>query len=241
MRHWLDFLIPPRADFLEVAGRRIPLVFARHPRARRYLLRVRSDGSARVTIPRGGSLAEGRRFAGRNLVWVAEQLQRLPLVGSAPREWRLGAEILFRGELRRIVSVSDGAPAIHLGEETFPVSDVTANLRPLIETHLQWLAANELPPRVMELAVTHGLVVRRVTVRSQRTRWGSCSRRGTISLNWRLIQTPPFVCDYILLHELMHLREMNHSARFWRHVENACPDYRDAEHWLKQHSKLLRP
>ena len=83
MREWLDFLIPLEADFLEVAGRRIPLVLVRHPRARRYLLRLRSDGAARVTIPRGGSLAEGKRFAARNLAWMEEQLRRLQFVDPA--------------------------------------------------------------------------------------------------------------------------------------------------------------
>jgi predicted metal-dependent hydrolase len=82
--------------------------------------------------------------------------------------------------------------------------------------------------------------VRRVTVRNQRSRWGSCSRRGTISLNWKLIQAPPFVRDYIILHELMHLRQMNHSARFWREVENVCPEYQVAGKWLKQNSGLLK-
>jgi hypothetical protein len=82
--------------------------------------------------------------------------------------------------------------------------------------------------------------VRRVTVRNQRSRWGSCSRRGTISLNWRILQAPPAVRDYLILHELMHLREMNRSARFWREVERACPDYKQAERWLKHHSALLR-
>jgi hypothetical protein len=77
-------------------------------------------------------------------------------------------------------------------------------------------------------------------VRNQKSRWGSCSRRGTISLNWRLIQAPPFVCDYIILHELSHLKEMNHSARFWHEVERVCPDYKMAERWLKQHSVLLK-
>ena len=188
MRHWLDFLIPPQADFLEVAGQRLPLVLVRHPRARHYLLRLRSDGTARVTIPRGGSLAEGKRFARRNLPWVEEQLRRLPLVNPSLREWRLGSEILFRGELTRIEAAANGEPRIGLGVETVPVSDLDVNLRPLIEAHLQRLAAGELPPRVMEFAARHGLELRRVTVRSQRTRWGSCSRRGTISLNWRLIQ-----------------------------------------------------
>ena len=82
--------------------------------------------------------------------------------------------------------------------------------------------------------------MRRITVRNQRSRWGSCSVKGTISLNWRLIQTPPFVQDYIILHELMHLREMNHSRRYWRCVEQVCPNYRNAEAWLKQNKNLLR-
>ena len=102
------------------------------------------------------------------------------------------------------------------------------------------LAAKELPPRVLEHAVAHQLPVRRIAVRNQRSRWGSRSRHGTISLNWRLIQAPPFVRDYLILHELAHLREMNHSARFWREVERVCPSYETAERWLKQHSSMFR-
>ncbi len=82
------------------------------------------------------------------------------------------------------------------------------------------------------------MTVNRVTVRNQRTLWGSCSRRGTVSLNWRLVQTPPFVCHYIMLHELMHLRVMSHSQRFWRAVEKVCPRYREAEAWMDRHQLL---
>ena len=92
----------------------------------------------------------------------------------------------------------------------------------------------------MELAALHDIKVTRVTVRNQKSRWGSCSRRGTISLNWRLIQTPAFVRDYIIQHELAHRRQMNHSIKFWQEVERLCPDYLRAERWLKQHAKLLQ-
>ncbi|HLP75919.1 MAG TPA: M48 family metallopeptidase [Candidatus Paceibacterota bacterium] len=115
-----------------------------------------------------------------------------------------------------------------------------ANLRGAVEKHLWRLATGEFPPLVLKFAAMHGLPVRRVTVRNQRSRWGSCSRRGTISLNWRLIQTPAFVRDYVILHELAHLREMNHSPRFWREVERLCPDYRRAEKWLKENKSLVR-
>ncbi len=84
-----------------------------------------------------------------------------------------------------------------------------------------------------------GVDVKHVTVRNQRSRWGSCSAHGTISLNWRLVQTPDFVRDYIVYHELMHLKEMNHSARFWARVEEVCPGWREAEHWIKRNGSLI--
>jgi predicted metal-dependent hydrolase len=120
------------------------------------------------------------------------------------------------------------------------VSDAHADLRPAIQKHLRALASKELTPRVMELAALHRVNVSRVTVRNQKSRWGSCSRRGTISLNWRLIQSPGFVRDYIILHELAHRRQMNHSEKFWQEVERLFPDYSQAERWLKQHANLLR-
>jgi predicted metal-dependent hydrolase len=120
------------------------------------------------------------------------------------------------------------------------VKDVGGDLRGRIERHLWRLASKELTARALELAALHQVAVSRVSVRNQRSRWGSCSRHGTISLNWRLIQAPVFVRDYIVLHELMHRREMNHSARFWREVERVCPDYEMADRWLKQQAGLLK-
>lgn len=242
MRAWFKFLRPPPAEqSLAVAGKQVPLLLVRNARARRYVLRLRPDGTARVTVPRGGSIAEARRFADRNLAWLEAQLKRPPAQPPSPLEWRLGSEVLFRGEHARLEAEVNGANLIRLGPETLTVTNLADDLRPAIERHLRRLAERELPLRVMEFAAHHQLTVRCVTVRNQRSRWGSCSRRATISLNWRLIQTPPFVRDYIVLHELMHLREMNHSLRFWRQVEAVCPDYRVAEQWLKQHSRLLRP
>jgi hypothetical protein len=109
----------------------------------------------------------------------------------------------------------------------------------MLERRLWKLAAQELPVHVRALAAAHQSPVFRVCVRNQKSRWGSCSRKGTVSLNWRLIQTPDFVRDYIILHELMHLRQMNHSPRFWAEVERVCPDYESAERWLKQNANLL--
>ena len=232
---------PSTDAFLAVSGRQIPITLIRNPRARRYLLRLRSDGSVRVTIPRGGSVTEARRFAERNTEWLARQMERLPAHPVKPKQWLIGTEILFRGELVKLeAGVNGESGMIQFGSEVVRVTSLGADLRPAIERHLWRLAAKELPPKVLEYVALHQLPVHRITVRNQRSRWGSCSRRGTISLNWRLIQTPAFVRNYILVHEIMHLREMNHSSRFWREVERACPDYESAKQWLKQHSSLLR-
>lgn len=110
---------------------------------------------------------------------------------------------------------------------------------PAADQELRTAAVRELPPQILTLAAQHGLSVNRVTIRNQRSRWGSCSSRGHITLNCRLMLMPPEVREYILIHELMHLKQANHSIRFWRLVEAACPGFRDAERWLKKHGPSL--
>jgi predicted metal-dependent hydrolase len=230
----------PAEASLRVGARAVRLRFVRHRRARRYVLRLCPDGVARVTIPRGGSDAEARRFAQRNAVWLERQLLRQASQPARPTFWPLGTEILYRGESVRFELDGDSQTGrIRFANEVLCVPDIGGDLRPAIEWHLRRLAACELPARVAEFTALHQLSVRRVTVRNQRSRWGSCSRRGTISLNWRLVQTPVFVRDYIILHELAHLKEMNHSRRFWKEVERLCPEFEKAEKWLKLNSRLL--
>jgi predicted metal-dependent hydrolase len=107
------------------------------------------------------------------------------------------------------------------------------------EPALRKRAQKELPPELLALAAAHGITVTRVSIRNQRSRWGACSARGSITLNWRLILVPPFVREYVMIHELMHRRELNHSKRFWKHVAAACPRYRDARTWLLSDGQRL--
>lgn len=230
-----------REEWLAVGAAHLRLVLKPNRQARRYVLRLLQDGSARVTIPRGGSFVEGRRFAEKQSAWLEKQAARQALQARGPREWLAGTEVLFRGEPVRlqVAAGEGGAGLVVCGGQTVRVANTAANLRPELERFLWRLASRELPGRVLELAAAHGLAVRRVAVRNQRSRWGSCSRRGTISLNWRLIQTPPAVRDYIIFHELAHLTEMNHSRRFWQRVGGLCPEYLEAERWLTAHRELL--
>ena len=228
----------PPPEPLLIGSRTVPLQLIRHPRARRYHLRLRADGSARVTIPRGGTQAEARAFVERSRAWLEKQFLRLQSQPVLSAAWQPGTEILLRGEKVRLEPGDDGH--IRFGTEMLAVPDLAADLRPPVEAHLRRLAARELPVRVMDFAARHQLTVERVTIRNQRSRWGSCSRRRAISLNWRLVQMPDFVRDYIILHELAHLKQMNHSPLFWQEVARLCPDYAVAEKWLKANRQLLR-
>jgi predicted metal-dependent hydrolase len=105
---------------------------------------------------------------------------------------------------------------------------------------LRQRAQAELPARLLALGAAHGLAVTRITVRNQRTRWGSCGRDGHVSLNWRLVLMPDWVRDYVLIHELMHLRRLDHSPAYWRHVAEAFPGYREARQWLRANGPSLR-
>ncbi len=102
---------------------------------------------------------------------------------------------------------------------------------------LREIAETQLSDRCRELADKHAVPITGVTVRDQRSRWGSCSARGAISLNWRLIRMPGYVSDYVILHELMHRRQPNHGSGFWREVGLVCPEWRDAEKWLRKNGR----
>jgi predicted metal-dependent hydrolase len=172
-----------------------PIVFVRHPRAKRYVLRVADDGRVRVTIPRWGSRREAQEFAHRQREWIDRQLKKIAAAGERPKPPELS-----RDQLRALIV----------------------------------RAKCDLPRRLLELAATHGLIVSRVSIRNQRWRWGSCNRNGHICLNWRLVTMPEWVRDYVLIHELMHLKRMDHSPKFWKLVAAACPDYQEARRWLRR-------
>jgi predicted metal-dependent hydrolase len=172
-----------------------PAEFVRHPRARRYVVRVRADGTVRVTIPRWGSKREAVAFAEQQRGWIKKQLVRLRAEPNVPREQ-------LSDEERRA---------------------------------LRARAQRELPDRLLQLAKQFGLRASRVSVRNQQSRWGSCSPNGHICLNWRLVRMPDWVRDYVIIHELMHLKRLDHSPKFWKLVAAACPEYQQARAWLRKY------
>jgi predicted metal-dependent hydrolase len=215
------------------------VVLRRSPRARHYRLAVRRDGAAVLTIPARGSEREARRFLATQFAWLERTRERMRRLPRAPQHWLVGTTVLHRGEWREILRAPGEPPRVTLGADVYRVRRLDGDLRPTLEAHFRRQAAVEIVARTWELAARHGADVKHVAIRNQRTRWGSCSASGSISLNWRLLQAPAFVADYIVIHELMHLREMNHSPRFWAQVARACPEWERAEQWLKRHGSVL--
>ena len=239
MQFDLPFLrsTPPAPDVPETsAPERVE--FVRTRRARRYILRVKPDGTLRVTIPRGGSRTEAINFVGRHLAWVTKERARVRR-DQSPVRWTDGSRILLDGESTfiSVERVGDKLFAKY-GGRSLRISDTT-DVRGSIEKDLRALAVERLIPRLHDLALRFGLTFNRVTIRNQRSRWGSCSRRGAIALNFRLVQMPPAVADYVLVHELMHLKQQNHGPRFWALVEQACPGYQESERWLRTQGRSL--
>jgi predicted metal-dependent hydrolase len=224
---------PSSHRLLRIGNRTYTLRIARHPRARRYLLRVAGDGAVRLTVPRGAAIAAGLRFAERQGAWIERERLRLsrrlaPLTG--------GSIVWFRGREEPLV-VTDRE--VRCGPESIVIVSPDVDVRSAVEAHFRKLAAAELPPQCLALARQHGLSVAAVSVRNQQSRWGACSSHRVITLNWRLVQMPPPVTEYIVLHELMHLRQPNHSRRFWREVDTVCPHWRASERWLRTHGKEI--
>ncbi len=246
-----------RASSVETT--RATVVFVRSATARRYRLTLRRDGTAVATVPARGSQREAEQFVAEHADWLARARDRQRRRPRGEEVWTPGTRVLWRGELTeiRVVSVATGAaedpeagaaslrpyegsqPSVCLAADVFAVRSAEGDLRAALEAQFARRAKVELPARAWELAAATGAELKNVSVRNQRSRWGSCSTRGTVSLNWRLVQTPESVRDYIIYHELAHLREMNHSDRFWARVAETCPGWREAERWLKRHGSLV--
>lgn len=217
------------------------VVFVRHRRARRYILRVLPDGTLRVTLPRWGVKREAHAFIEASRAWIAQQRgrQRAPETVLAP--WGDGTRFLLDGR-QTTLGLEQHSDGVRLWADDALIaarSSPGGDLRAIVRDWLRNRARRELPQMLLALATLHGIVVPRISVRDQRSRWGACSPSGTITLNWRLIQTPAYVREYVLLHELMHRRELNHSRRFWRLVAACCPRHAEARQWLRKEGKLL--
>jgi predicted metal-dependent hydrolase len=230
-----------RRVVVSCANEAYEVTLKRHPRARRYTLRVLERSRQVVlTIPPRGSLREARAFAERSAAWIAARVKRIP----EPIPFIDGANVPLRGIPHRVVHRAGARGTVWTetaadGAALLCVAGRAPHIARRITDFLKREARHDLSAATRRHAAAVGVAVERIGVRDTASRWGSCSHDRALSYSWRLILAPPFVLDYLAAHEVAHCRELNHSTRFWRIVDQLTPDRRRAEAWLKVHGSSL--
>jgi predicted metal-dependent hydrolase len=218
-----------------------PVRLRRHRQACRYTLRIQAASRDVVlTMPLRGSVADAKAFAQKNGAWIAARLRRLPQ--AAP--FAPGAIVPLRGVPHRIDHRAHARGTVWTeagedGEQMLCVAGDRTHLARRLGDYLKRAAKHDLQAACRRYAADLSVAVKRVSVRDQTSRWGSCSSTGVLSFSWRLILAPPFVLDYLAAHEVAHLVEMNHSRRFWRLLLRTCPATQRAKAWLNVHGADL--
>jgi predicted metal-dependent hydrolase len=231
----------PQAIEVVVADAMYLVRLSRHRRARRYTLRIHAATREIVlTIPPRGSVREAQAFAEKHGGWIAARLTRLP--EAVP--FTHGTMVPIRDVPHRIVHRRGERGTVWFevdarGNKLVCVAGEAPHVARRVHDFLRREVRRDLEVASRRYAEKLGVTLKRVTVRDQSSRWGSCSTTGVLSFSWRLIFAPPFVLDYLAAHEVAHLVEMNHSTKFWRQVERLCPNIRRAKTWLDAHGTDL--
>ena len=207
-------------------------------------LQLRQDGSLIIRAPYRTPDQEVERFFRERQGWIERKLAERAEKGACPKgpDFVDGEEFLYLGEGYPLdVEKAEGVrPRLTLFHGRFILTcEEQETARNLFARWFRKQAQEEIPRRVGFWSRKLDLVPGGVRISSARTRYGSCSARNQLSFTWRLMMTPPAVIDYVVVHELIHIREKNHSARFWAQVEKVLPDYRTRRVWLKEHRNLL--
>jgi predicted metal-dependent hydrolase len=226
----------PAQTTLTVAGAPVVVTVRVSARARSYRLSLPHRGGPVLTLPPHGRWSEAEAFLLRQHDWLAARVKP----EADANGFVDGAVVPLRGVPHRIVATGRLRGRVEVGPDGQLLVPGAAEHR--ARRLADWLkseALNDLSARTAVHAARLGVTVRQVRMRSQASRWGSCSSSGNINYNWRLIMAPPFVLDYVAAHEVAHLVEMNHSPAFWATVRKTLPDMERGRAWLKAHGREL--
>ena len=229
-----------KRELLRIAGETVPITLRMNPRAHRMIVKVHpSTGEVTVVAPSRHSLNNALDFARSEREWIARKLEHVP----PPVLLELGAKIPFRGEMHVIRKGEGRRTPVWVdreGEE--PVLRVSGKSEHAARRVLDFLkreARKSVDTRAVAYAESIGANPKRITVRDTASRWGSCSTARSLSFSWRLIMAPTFVLDYVVAHEVAHLRHMNHGPRFWELVAEMVADVGRPQRWLNQNGSAL--
>ena len=210
-------------------------------RRRTVGLVINQDAQLIVRAPLWTSLSEIQRIVARKHGWIARKqklsLVRLPL---RSKQFVEGEEFLFMGETYPLRMVEQGPEKVALNQEFKLSKDVASQARHYIQKWYKIQADQYIKEKVSVHARRLELEFASIKINDAKSHWGSCGHKRTLNFTWRLIMAPPRVIDYVIVHELMHIKHRNHSAVFWKDIKALIPDYKKDERWLKNYSHLTR-
>jgi predicted metal-dependent hydrolase len=217
-------------------GAEIDVLVRRSARARSILLQVGNlDGAVELVLPHAATRSEAWEFAKSKAAWLQRRLVGI----RRPIPFADGASFPLLGQALRIRRLDGRYAPIRRRDDELLVTAAADRLASRVTRWLRAQAAREIEWRVAEKTRLLGRPNRRITIRDQRTRWGSCSGDGNLNFSWRLILAPETVLDYVVAHEVAHLAEMNHGRRFWAQVATLCGDPDSARAWLRTNGMEL--
>lgn len=229
-----------KRELLKIDGKSIEVILRTNPRARRFIVKVDpSTGEVSVVAPSSRSFDRALDFARKEKDWIAGRLADVP----QPVQLEFGSVVMFKG-IEHVIRSGDskGSPVWIDRDGARPTIRVGGRPEHASRRLLDWFkreARKRIDERVATYATALAVRPKRITIRDTSSRWGSCSSARSLSFSWRLILAPPSVLDYVVAHEVAHLRELNHKPRFWRLVETLVPEIEKSQTWLSTHGALL--
>jgi predicted metal-dependent hydrolase len=202
-------------------------------------IRISSNLEITITVPVSYTQSRLDNLIADKSPWISRTLNKL---SKRKKDVDLkDNEVLLFGDKYMLtvdVSVNNKILTYHESKRIVSNHQITRKSNILVEWYIH-LAKKEITRMVCELADKYGFEYNRIFIRDQKTKWGTCSSRKNLSFNWRLIRCPKSVIEYLIIHELSHLKEMNHSKKFWGLVESMCPDFKKSKQWLKEYESYL--
>ena len=221
---------------VDLDGDLVPVTVRRNSQAKRLILRVdRATGEVKLTLPKHVGARAAEKFISKQRAWIAKERAALE-----PQHVLCdGAALYFLGQKHRIVFTGCAPRTVKRVGDEIQVGGPADMAAKRLENWLRREAKAVLSDRAGLHAETLDLDYNRISIGDMKSRWGSCSSRGTLRFSWRLVMAPFDVMDYVAAHEVAHLREMNHSDRFWAEVAKCVPEHRKLRRWLKTEGNAL--
>jgi predicted metal-dependent hydrolase len=211
-----------------------------NPRSRNLRLRITPKAEVVVSAPPRTPDRIIAQFVSDHTDWILKHQQQV----QRQRKTQNTEMMVFGKMYKKVVRAADDClkqPVVIIDDEMHisPVSQSKASVERALITFLKTTAQKYIIPRTKQFGEVMNISYASITLREQKTRWGSCSSTGALNFNWRLVQYPSAIIDYVIVHELAHRREMNHSHRFWAIVAKYDPDYQSHRQWLRKHGSTV--